>query len=122
MRPKDKGCAYGEAYGCFTGGGTAEDNGKKIKVPPVITPGIPGAPGKPTDYIGTDEILELVNKAYTAAKEAAKKMCKTCCCLEINIHVDQRWYPGEMDDPKHPENKVLAGNLSALHEIVKCGN
>lgn len=98
VKPVNAGCAYGTAYGCFTGGGEYENPAIPerrtlpdfIEVPPVVSPGIPGAPAQPDDLIIAEELVDLGEKAYLAALSQAtsKKLCKMpCCCTRITVKV-----------------------------------
>ncbi len=102
---EEKGSAYGEIYSCNSGGGIIESEGRRIRVTPLKTPGIPGAPKKPKEDITGNELADLAAKAFGAAKNAARKICKKmkCKCSEVTITTEGNFHPeeweGRVDDP-----------------------
>jgi hypothetical protein len=120
VKRKDRGCAYGEMYGCLTGGGDADlDDGRTVVVSPFDTPGIPGAPKKPTDFIDDNELQSLADAAFAAAKNEARNMCKRCCCDRIFIITEAVFSDDEFDRWRDYD-KALIEHLQANSTVVEC--
>jgi hypothetical protein len=122
VKRKDKGCAYGEIYGCATGGGSLESdvNGRSatILIPEFKTPGIPGAPSKPTTEVEDDALIDLATRAFAAAKTAALTMCKKCCCKAVSIST--MVVVSEEELTRHrPQDEAML-NLENNETIVAC--
>jgi hypothetical protein len=86
------GCAYGQAYGCVTGGGVVDNYPSgfsgSVFIPPVKTPGISGSPPPPKKVIDEFDFTDMVDQAFSAAVDWAGDLCKSpCCCDEIRIFV-----------------------------------
>jgi RHS repeat-associated protein len=97
VRPGNRGCANGQAYGCYTGGGVFENPRQEggllppfISTPPVATPGIPGAPDQPTTAKGLEQLLRMAEEAFLAAITGASSGKFTrmpCCCRSFSVKV-----------------------------------
>ncbi len=119
VKKRNKGCAFGEIYGCATGGGIIDDDKYgPVEVPNFPTPGIPGAPPKPHTDITGEDLVQLVTDAVNAAKVAASDMCKKCCCDRIWIDVAVRLSPREVSR-NNKDDRVLL-DLEALSTFVDC--
>lgn len=124
---KGPSCAYGAAYGCLTGGGEYINPNEDIPTrtmpgyvvtDPVKSPGIPGAPPQPggpvdgeDDCIDGDELRDLVDKAFSAAAEHARKtVCdKPCECKKLTVEII-------CVGPVEKDDKSLCGKK----EVVRC--
>ena len=118
---KDAGCAFGEMYGCFTGGGEAHVSDDVIVVIPIFeTPGIPGAPGKPTDFIDDDELRDLADRAFEAAKGTAEGMCgKPCCCEFVSIRTEAVFTEKEFRRMRDYDRELLE-HLMSNSAMIEC--
>jgi RHS repeat-associated protein len=126
VRSKDRNCAFGQQYGCATGGGIIRDyplNGQYVTVLVPLgaysSPGIPGAPARPNGEISDAQLIARVQQAFAAAQKQALKMCKRCCCdaVEISTKVlltDQEW------DRMRPEDVALIISLLNCSTHVSC--
>jgi len=116
---EDKGLGYGEIYSCNSGGGIIESDGHKIRVTPLKTPGIPGAPTKPKQDIDGDMLADLGLKAFDAAKKAAPRICKKakCKCSEVKITTEGNFHPeewaGKVEDSGIKRAVALTDTLEA---------
>jgi hypothetical protein len=118
---KNTGCAFGEMYGCATGGGVVDDEDLGlVLVPNFPTPGIPGAPAKPADFIEDAQLISMVTGAVSAAKAAAKDMCKKCCCTSVWIDVEVRLSPDELGRMRESDRVLL--DLEKLSTSVNCSH
>jgi RHS repeat-associated protein len=121
-------CAYGVAYGCFTGGGRWENPSKPgpdRKLPsfviqdPVLTPGIPGAPAPPSGeedgLIDSEELIKLANNAFSAAvSHARESVCsKPCECKSLVVEI-------VCTGPMNDEALRPAKNLCGRREVLRC--
>ena len=128
-----EGCAYGAAYGCNTGGGQdAFDPDPShvtpqpiwvILIPPVISPGIPGAPPQPTS--SSFDLAGKVESAFIASIDAAKGICKKCCCPEVSVYVRCRNKPEDLvalpeTSSGYSDDLVKMQSMCSLRVVVKC--
>jgi RHS repeat-associated protein len=117
VKEKDKDCATGAAYGCFTAGGTADYHGKTIHTPPVPSPGIPGVPQTDVN-VNDSELGDLAEHAFQAAKGVAESYCgKPCCCIEVVIRTVVLMGPTR---PDYPEDTAFLIRMSKLTTVISC--
>lgn len=84
-------------YACGSGGGNLsidhtlhpEIHYNTVTVDPIKTPGIPGAPSQPDNYIYADDLIKLANQAFDAAlKDAQTEVCNNPCdCKAMTVTI-----------------------------------
>jgi RHS repeat-associated protein len=113
-------CGLGAAYGCYTGGGTYDNPNpdessrilpSRVTVPPVVSPGIPGAPPQSNDDEGIDaeDLVAAVNAAFDAAvRDAGNNLCKgKCGCKKVTVEI-------VCTGPREPEMASLCGRKKII--------
>lgn len=118
---EDEGFAFGEMYGCLTGGGEEElEPGETVVVSAFQTPGIPGAPPKPHDFIDDDQLVSLADGAFTAAKAQAQTMCAHCVCPRIFITTEVLVGDATLERGRDYD-RALIQHLESNSAVIECG-